>query len=69
MIIADRVCVGQELAAISATPSPDPKNWIFSPINNRIFNPHIRGGEHVAPEEWVKRGVDGLEAALSGSDC
>jgi len=60
--------IGKELAAISAIPTPDPKDWVFGPANNRIFNPHIRSAERVTPEEWVRRGKDSLRAALSGAD-
>ena len=63
--IAHRTRVGQELAAISATPTPDPKDWVFSSVNNRVINPHDNGAVHATPEEWVSRGVGGLLAALS----
>lgn len=64
--IADRTRVGKELAAISATPTPDPKDWVFSSVNNRFVDPHDGGAEHVAPERWVDRGMGQLQAALSG---
>jgi hypothetical protein len=64
--IADRTRVGKELAAISATPTPDPKDWVFSSTNNRFVNPHGSGAGHVLPEEWVNRGMGRLQAALSG---
>ena len=64
-VIADRARVGQELAAISAISSPDPKDWVFSSVNNRFINPHGRGVEHVTPEEWVNRGMGSLQAALA----
>jgi hypothetical protein len=60
--------VGQELAAISATSSPDPKNWVFSSVNNRFINPHGSGARNSTPEEWVGRGMGHLQAALSGHD-
>ncbi len=62
----DRTRVGQELAAISATPTPDPKDWVFSSINNRFVNPHGSGAGHFTPEEWVSRGMGQLQAALTG---
>jgi hypothetical protein len=65
-MIADRARVGQELAAISAISSPDPKDWAFSSVNNRVINPHGRGVENVTPEEWVNRGMGSLQAALAG---
>ncbi|KAH9965276.1 Bestrophin, RFP-TM, chloride channel-domain-containing protein [Russula dissimulans] len=58
----------KELAAICAMPTPDPKDWVFSPSNNRIFNAHIRSAERVTPEEWVRRGQGSLRVALSGVD-
>jgi hypothetical protein len=64
-VIADMARVGQELAAISAISSPDPKNWAFSSVNNRFINPHDRGVENVTPEEWVNRGMKSLQAALA----
>ena len=65
--IADLTRVGKELAAISATPTPDPKDWVFSPVNNRLINPHDHGDAgNVTPEEWVNRGMGRLQAALSG---
>jgi len=60
--------IRKELTAISATPVPDPKDWVFSPSNNRIFNAHIRSAERVTPEEWVQRGQGSLRAALSNAD-
>jgi hypothetical protein len=48
-------------------PTPDPKDWVFSSSNNRVFNPHSHGGEYATPEEWVDRGMDNLRAALSSS--
>ncbi|KAI0254550.1 Bestrophin, RFP-TM, chloride channel-domain-containing protein [Lactifluus subvellereus] len=45
-----------ELAALSATPTPDPKVWVFSSINDLVFNPHQPGAERITPEEWVNRG-------------
>lgn len=63
--IADRTRVGKELAAISATPTPDPKDWVFSSANNRFVDPH-GGAGHATPEEWVNRGTGRLQAALSG---
>jgi len=60
--------IRKELAAICASSTPDPKNWVFSPSNNRIFNPHVRSAERVTPEEWVRRGQGSLRVALSGAD-
>ena len=60
--------VGQELTAISATSTPDPKNWVFSSVNNRFINPHGSGSRNYTPEEWVGRGMGRLQAALSGND-
>jgi predicted membrane chloride channel (bestrophin family) len=60
--------IRQELAAISATSSPDPKNWVFSSVNNRFINPHGSGARNSTPEEWVGRGMGHLQAALSGHD-
>jgi len=59
--------IRKELAAITATPSPHPKDWVFSPANNRLADPHSRDAEHVTPEEWVSRGKNGLQAALFAS--
>lgn len=59
--------IRKELAAISATPTPRPQDWVFSPTNNRITDPFSRNTEHVAPEDWVARGTKGLQAALSGA--
>jgi hypothetical protein len=64
--IADRTRVGKELAAISATPTPDPKDWVFSSINNRVVNPHGGSAGQATPEQWVDRGIGQLQAALSG---
>jgi len=58
--------IRKELAAITATPTPDPKDWVFSSVNNRIANPHETGAGHATPEEWVNRGMGQLQAALSG---
>jgi len=58
--------IRQELAAISAVSTPDPKNWVFSSVNNRLINPHDGGTEIVTAEEWVSRGMSSLQAALAG---
>jgi hypothetical protein len=63
--IADRTRVGQEIAAISGTPTPDPKHWVFSSVNNRFINPHGDAG-NVTPEEWVNRGMGRMQTALAG---
>ena len=60
--------VGQELAAISTVPTPDPKDWVFSSVNNRLIDPHGRA-ESVTPETWVGRGKGRLEAALAGREA
>jgi hypothetical protein len=65
--LADRARVGKELAAITATPSPHPKDWVFTPANNRLVNLHSHDAELVTPEEWVSRGKNGLQAALFSS--
>jgi len=57
--------IRKELAAISATATPDPKHWVFSSINNCFVNPHGSGAGHITPEEWVNRGTGRLQAALS----
>ena len=58
---------GNELAALTATPTPDPKNWAFSSINDSMFDPYQPGAERVSPEEWVHRGMDQMQAALARS--
>jgi len=63
---ADGTRAGKELAAISATPTPDPKDWVFSSVNNRFVDPHGSDAGHATPEEWVNRGMGRLQAALSG---
>jgi len=57
--------VRNELAAISGTPTPDPKDWAFSSINDSILNPNVPGSQRVSPEEWVNRGADEIQAALA----
>lgn len=57
--------IRNELAAISGTPTPDPKDWAFSPINDSVFNPYRPNTERVSPEEWVNRGADEMQAALA----
>ncbi|KAF8266251.1 Bestrophin, RFP-TM, chloride channel-domain-containing protein [Lactarius quietus] len=57
--------VRNELAAISGTPTPDPKDWAFSSINDAILNPNVPGSQRVSPEEWVNRGADEIQAALA----
>lgn len=64
-MLADTTWEGNELAAISGTPTPDPKDWAFSPINDSVFNPYRPNVERVSPEEWVNRGVDVMQAALA----
>jgi putative membrane protein len=56
---------GNELAAITATPPPDPKDWAFSSINDTLFNPYRPDAERVNPEEWVHRGMDQMQVALT----
>jgi predicted membrane chloride channel (bestrophin family) len=58
--------IRKELAAISGTPTPDPKDWVFSSANNRFVDPHGSDAGHVTPEQWVDRGMGRLQAALSG---
>ncbi|KAH9050217.1 UPF0187-domain-containing protein [Lactarius hengduanensis] len=58
--------IRNELAAISATPTPDPKDWAFSSINDSLFNPYHPNAERVSPEEWVNRGMDKIQVALAG---
>ncbi|KAH9072942.1 UPF0187-domain-containing protein [Lactarius deliciosus] len=58
--------IRNELAAISATPTPDPKDWAFSSINDSLFNPYHPNTERVSPEEWVNRGIDKIQVALAG---
>ncbi|KAI9511961.1 Bestrophin, RFP-TM, chloride channel-domain-containing protein [Russula earlei] len=59
--------VRKELAAISAIPTPNPKDWVFSPSNNRIFTANEHSGDRVTPQEWVSRGVVSVRAALTTS--
>jgi hypothetical protein len=63
----DGVYVGKELAVITAKSPPRPEDWVFTPANNRLVNPHSRDTELVTPEEWASRGKDGLRAALFAS--
>lgn len=58
--------IRNELAAISATPTPDPKDWAFSSINDSLFHPYHPNTERVSPEEWVQRGMDKMQVALAG---
>jgi len=57
--------IRNELAAVTATPTPDPKDWAFSTINDSLFNPHQPDAERVSPEEWVHRGMDHMQGALA----
>jgi len=57
--------IREELAALSAMPTPDPKVWAFSSINDLVFSPHRPGAERVTPDQWVKRGRDDMQIALS----
>jgi len=68
--IADRARVGQEIEAISATPTPDPSHWVFSSANDRFINPHGSGAGagNVTPVEWVNRGMGRMQTALSGNE-
>ena len=56
---------GNELAAITATPTPDPKDWAFASANNALFNTYQPGAERISPEEWVHRGADQMQVALA----
>ncbi|KAI0266343.1 UPF0187-domain-containing protein [Gloeopeniophorella convolvens] len=58
--------IRNELAAISTTPTPDPKDWAFSPYNDLLFSPHRAEAERVTPDEWVRRGTDTIQVALAG---
>ncbi|KAI0300548.1 Bestrophin, RFP-TM, chloride channel-domain-containing protein, partial [Multifurca ochricompacta] len=58
--------IRDELAAISAMPTPDPKDWVFSSSNDSIIDPHRSNVERVSPEEWVRQGIEKIQIALSG---
>ncbi|KAF7976149.1 hypothetical protein HWV62_7459 [Athelia sp. TMB] len=56
---------GHELRALTSAPAPKPSHWAFLPGNDFIFTPHDLGeAERVSPDEWVKRGLPKVTAAL-----
>ncbi|KAI0049357.1 UPF0187-domain-containing protein [Auriscalpium vulgare] len=57
--------IRRELLAITGTPAPNPANWAFSVHNDLVFNTYKVGAERVAPEEWVRRGTQNMQAALA----
>ncbi|KAF7980067.1 hypothetical protein HWV62_39852 [Athelia sp. TMB] len=56
---------GHELRALTSAPAPKPSHWAFLPGNDFIFTPHDLGeAERVSPDEWMKRGLPKVTAAL-----
>ena len=59
---------GNELRALTATPTPDPSVWAFSDINDRVFSPSTLNPEekhdHASPREWLRRGLGPMQSAL-----
>ncbi|KIM90417.1 hypothetical protein PILCRDRAFT_766254 [Piloderma croceum F 1598] len=57
--------IRNELRAMTATPAPSPSVWAFHPENNLVFASQDRYDERVAPDDWVKRGLPQMRAALT----
>jgi predicted membrane chloride channel (bestrophin family) len=58
--------IRNELRALTAFPAPSPTVWAFSSENDLCFasNNHL-DSERVSPEDWVKRGMPEMRAALA----
>src|SRR6266481_6846670 len=64
-----------ELMAITSLPTPNPADWVFSTLNDVVFDAHnlpsdktVNGGpnvEKVTPDEWVVRGTAQMRDALA----
>lgn len=54
--------IRNELLAIVSRPPPEPKDWVFSPLNDFVLNPDLN--DAVTPDEWLERGVGGIKGAL-----
>lgn len=64
-----------ELMAITSLPTPNPADWVFSTLNDDVFDAHdlpsvgtASGGpgvERATPDEWVARGTAQMRDALA----
>ena len=63
--------IRNELLALTSFPPPKPSDWVFDPRNNCVFansdsiNEHGEPLDDVAPQEWVRRGPEVINAALA----
>ncbi|KAI6157318.1 UPF0187-domain-containing protein [Pisolithus tinctorius] len=55
--------IHEELHSMTSRPTPRPSEWVFCKDNNRLF-PSCPKGEIVSPEEWLRRGSEGIYEAL-----
>ncbi|KAF9218873.1 UPF0187-domain-containing protein [Gyrodon lividus] len=60
--------IRKELHAITSKPTPNPRSWAFSNLNNSLF-PSCNPCEEVVPEVWVERGPVEMRKALAGHVC
>jgi len=59
---------GNELRAITGTPTPDPAIWAFSNMNDRVFSSTSKSEdkpENISPREWLHRGLGPMQSALA----
>ncbi|OAX42857.1 UPF0187-domain-containing protein [Rhizopogon vinicolor AM-OR11-026] len=59
--------IRKELRALTATPTPDPADWAFSPRNN--FLGTLSGGtaQNETPTDWLRKGKAEILKALQGA--
>lgn len=67
---------GNELRALTATHAPEPSEWAFSSMNDRMFSPtnqeqrdDSKPVEKVTPAEWMDRGLSQIQDALSAESA
>jgi len=59
------VSVGNELQALTSTAPPDPAHWAFAPENDLLFARDVHKDERFTPDEWMRRGYNAMQSALS----
>ncbi|KIJ15808.1 hypothetical protein PAXINDRAFT_99189 [Paxillus involutus ATCC 200175] len=60
--------IRKELHAITSKPTPNPRVWAFSDLNNNLF-PSCTARDGILPAEWVERGSEAMLKALEDHVC
>ncbi|KAK7457089.1 hypothetical protein VKT23_010390 [Stygiomarasmius scandens] len=60
-----RNIIRNELQALTSTAPPDPAHWAFAPENDLLFARDVHKDERLTPDEWMRRGYNAMQGALS----